>query len=384
MQISLLATLSACGADTSDVREASHEGLAANYQTELTHVLQNSRDLEKERNALDAKYAELTRIVDDDLRENELEQSPLVYHPLELEAMLRVKEDFGDLYIADPGEASVAEEYNVDMPWSGYWYPFRGGELFSFDDSPLAKLDRVAARMNRPTDARGWERARSEASSIDSWEGHCGSWAVASATTREPTRAVTFQGETFTIADQKALITKSHENFQSKMYGVRYLGNADTDGTMQDLRPEGFQLVANTILGEQRRSFVIDSDSGIEVWSKPVYRWRWVAKRDPERPGTLRVKGFPFLIRERIGIDDAPTSTADRSGPAFEYRFYLDPEVRADGKRRVIAGEWIGGSRDSHPDFILAPVVGTPWLSANPEVNKNIDVIETIIRQGIE
>lgn len=358
------------------------DGLHANFAVELEHLLRQPRSLPAERDALDSKYAQLTRLVEADLERRETEQSPLVYHPLELEATLKVQSDFGPLFLADPGESSVAEEYVVDMPWSGYWYPFRGGDLFHAEDSPLAKLDRAGGRLARPTDARGWERARSETSSIDSWEGHCGSWAVAAATTTEPKRPVEFGGEIFSIADQKALITKAHENFQSVLYGVRYLGDADTDGTMQDLRPEAFQHAASVLLGEQRRSFVIDSDSGIEVWSKPVYRWRWVAKRDPERPDALRVKGFPFMIRERNGIDDAATSTADRSGPAFEYRLYLADEARADGKRQVIAGEWLGSSRNSHPDFILAPAADSPWQSANPEVNKSLDLIQTIAAQG--
>lgn len=364
-----------------DGAEVAKLSLQLNKELETLQMLKNGITDPQAYSALETKYAQLQTL---------LEQAPqvapaaggIIYDPRELAAVARVYEDYGDLYIAEtppqlnggPG----SEELSVARPWAGYWYPLRGQELYNGPDAPLAKLDTVLSRMGRVGKAASTERNHSGQSDADSWEGRCAAWALAAIHSPEPLRSVTFQGVEFSPADQKALLTLAHERYPSKIYGIRYDGDASTDGTFQSMRPEAFQRVFMTELGERRRAFVLNDDPSTEIWSKPVYRMRWVVTKDPDESHAYLVTAMPYVIRNRDHISDAPTSDADRAAPKYEYRLYVDPEQTKDGKYKVIAGEWLGSSREVHPHYVQIPLEQGSLGSINHGVTEAMDVITQI------
>ncbi len=362
--------------------------LGINYRLEKLSLIRDQKDNDDELRKLGQKYAELLKILQ---RSASLPQnyvhpdgvaaSSVVYQAAELQAVVDVMHTLGDLYIdASPlntnGEP-VAEDYAVPMPWGGYWYPLSHDEMFGSRDAPLRKFDRVSGG-----NAVEWEKSH-QISTTESWEGLCGALSLASLLTKEPSRPVTYHGEDFSVSDQKALLMKAYELYPTKTFGVRYNGDQATDGARSDIRPEAFHRIAEAFLKEQKRPFIIDDTAGVEVWNKPVYRLRWRITKDDNVENAYIVKAWPWLVRQRFEVSEDLTSENDRYAPAaYEYRLYVDPAVRADGKRRVIAGEWLGASQENHPDYVVIPEVDGKPKSSNPGVNANLDLILTIVGQN--
>lgn len=370
--------------------------LELNHQIELLALLQDGTSETAQFTALESKYQQLGVLVEAEIArgaENSgaatkptdpakpgvlpASRSPLLYQPTELAAVTRIFHDFGDLYIA---ETSQAEEVKATtIPWAGYWYPFRGNDLFDGASAPLVKLDLALTNMGRPGRTAAYERDRNANYPMDTWEGRCFAWALASATSVEPRAPVTVHGVTFTISDQKALLTKVSEMLPIDQYGIRYDGDATTDATFQDMRPEAFHRLAQGILGVQHRSFTIDDDPGIQVWSKPVYRLRWTIAQDPTVQNAYIVVANPWMTKNRESVDNLLTTIDDRAAPSYKYRLYVDPAQVQDGRFKVIAGEWLEGSLNSHPDTVTLPRVGGALQSNNPEINANLDVVRQIL-----
>jgi hypothetical protein len=305
--------------------------------------------------------------------------APIAYHPSELAAVRKVVALAGELY-AGP---TSGEEFRLQrQPWSGYWYPLGSTALFEGDEAPLAKLDRLAQAKGRPDGSAQWERDHHEELPEAAWEGLCGAWSVASTRTLEPLRPVTMNGVSFSIADQKALLIKAHESFPTRTVGVRYNGDFETDGTYQDLRPEAFHRLAEYHLRERGLPLVVDTDAGPAVWNKPLFRFRWIARQDPERDDALLVEAFPWFVKQREEVDDALTTELDVVAATYTYRLYVDKRTVMNGKYRVLAGEWLGDSLGYHPDFALLPQSSGSWASANPALTANFDLVKELLDRG--
>ena len=307
--------------------------------------------------------------------------NPFVYHPETLKQVLEVYKDFGRLYInenfTDRGKPRIEEVRSAKTPWSGHWYPYSGNDLYKDKNSPLAKFDKlVTFLVGYDSQARSFQEKMMKGLGGTSWEGLCDAWALASVLTDEPTKSLTVSGVKFSIADQKALLTFSHLKYPFKQYGIQYAGNYKTDGTHDDIKPEAFHRVLLSVLGEQKRAVIIDDMAGVEVWNKPLYRYRWKTVKDPGVKNAYLVTAYPWLIKERTRETSKLTSGKDTIAPTYYYRLYVDKSTVEDGKYLVIAGEWINQSRDSHPDNIKVPHTKGTLGSHNSEFNKNIEVFE--------
>ena len=92
---------------------------------------------------------------------------------------------------------------------------------------------------------------------------------MAAIRTPEPNKTKVIKGIEFSIADQKALLTFSHLKTNKDVFGIPYKGNADTDGTYQDIRPEAFHQIILTAVGKEGKAVIIDDVAGVQVWNKP-------------------------------------------------------------------------------------------------------------------
>lgn len=412
-----------------DTVKSSRLTLEVNHQYELLNLLAEARDaasnsqdasaqLAQKIAALDSKYRQLSEQLEAELNKpapknpsgpstvdtpppgtttppnlthtdgdlgGRVRVSSLLYAPSELDEVKKVRDAFGgDLYVAEGGGDVKADI----TPWAGYWYPFNRDDLYGSENSPLQKLDRTLIALGREGNTAGTESKLVSTMNPDHWEGRCSGWALASVRFPEPKEAVKPFPEvdiSFSVSDQKALMTKVMENLVGNIiydtYGSRYDGTDLTDGAIQDLRPEAFHQLFVSLLGEQHRAFVIDDDAGVAIWSKPVYRVVWNLKKDPAKANALLGTATVHKIANREVISEGPTdlNSSDEVSEVYEYRLYLDPTQTRAGKTKVIAGEWIGNSLATHPDFVTVPKLDAKPQSANAELEKNLDVVAKIL-----
>jgi hypothetical protein len=317
----------------------------------------------------------------------------LTYPKEEVAAVREVFDALGELTI-DP--ASVATTVNdktktitysaqdAGTPWAAYWYPRRNKSMYEAGDSPLRKLDQWLSSQGKNSKIVEWEENNFDGAAAE-WEGLCDAWAMASITTPEPKKDVTIDGVTFTPSDLKALTIKYYEGYKPKIYGRRYQGLAATDGLIQDLRPEAFHRIVEEYLGKQKKPIIIDEDPGPEIWSKPVFRMAVNVMKDPNKPQALLVKAFPWMTRQRASVDNSATSLAsDLAAPTYEYRLYYDAKSDANGRLKIIAGEWIGASLNFHPDMVFLPQGKDNKDQYNPEFKKyNNDIRKLLEKAGM-
>ena len=307
---------------------------------------------------------------------NDLKLS-MIYHPLVLNEVHKVFRNFGYLYInetLDKEGSPIAKQVKVKRPWSGFWYPFSNDVLYKDYNSPLGKYDQLVLKLDQTSSSRDEEQNYYKGFSPTSWEGLCDAWAIASIITEEPTEPKTIMGIKFSVPDLKALLTFSHQKYPYKQYGITYRGNAETDGTFQDIKPEAFHKIIVSVLKKQKRAVVIDDMAGVEVWNKPLFRYRWKVVKDPENNDAFLVKGYPWLVRERSKETDKPTSLMDTVAPVYSYRLYVDKETVKNNKYLVVAGEWIGDSYKDHSDTVKVLDNNGAIGSHNKEFNKNIEI----------
>ena len=308
---------------------------------------------------------------------------PFVYQTQELLATREVFEDFGELsidpsLISQPGENKiiVVKVPDAALPWSAFWYPKRGDQLFSGSESPMFKLDEYFRKFGLPKGAQEWETLNHNDGAAD-WEGLCDAWAVASILTREPKAKIREMGIDFLPSDLKAIAIKYFEGYASKVYGLRYQGSASTDGQIQDLRPEAFHKLVEVVIGQQQRPLIVDEDPGPEIWSKPLFRMSFSYTLDPKFENAILVKAFPWMIRQRSSVDENPTSVAaDLAAPKYEYRLFYE---RDTFPLRIIGGEWIGASINSHPDMVFIPNTPENSKQYNSGVRQNNEQIRKLL-----
>lgn len=302
--------------------------LDLNQQEEHLRLLSAGQGSAENLTKLESKYSALRDVLDRELDHGASRFAypgngstglhATLYDRREASVVAQVMTDLGDLYIRESGKNTDGslkwEELALNQPWAGYWFPLQGKSLFGDENSPLAKLDKLAAHRNQSTSAASLESVQTTLAQ-EGWEGRCAAWAMASILSKEPKAPRDIDGISFSIRDQKALLTKIFELYPSRSYGIRYDGNDSTDGTLQDIRPEALHRIFLHQLGEQKQHFIIDEASGIEIWSKPVYRMRWTVQPDPEQRHAFRVTAQPWLIKHRNDESDTPTSDSDRSSP---------------------------------------------------------------------
>lgn len=301
-----------------------------------------------------------------------------VYHPLVLQEVNKVFKDFGPLYINEstfhnnkPKPEVVESERR---PWSGYWYSFRDFQLYTQQNSPLGKFDQVLRNMGIQSNILDQEIMRYSGFNADGWEGLCDAWSLASVSTKEPLSGKIVAGVYFSPADLKALQTFSHLKYASTSYGLHYRGNSISDGTFQDLKPEAFHQLVVSVLGKERRALVVDDTSGVQVWNKPLYKYWWTIRKDPEIKDAYLVKAYAWYIKQRGSETNLATTSEDITVPNYNYRLYVDKNDQKNGKYRVIAGQWVEHSFDHHPDAVTYPHKFGSIGSHNSEFNKYLHI----------
>ena len=115
----------------------------------------------------------------------------------------------------------------------------------------------------------GWNRANLRFFGPDEgWAGHCNGWAAASILEPEPTAPVTRNGITFSVGDQKGLLSGYHFGDEGA-----YLVGGRPDG----VSPREFRDALQLFLGSKHQPILANIYArSSQVWSAPAYKFETI------------------------------------------------------------------------------------------------------------
>ncbi len=243
------------------------------------------------------------------------------------------------------------ERGNVQfIPWSGYWWPIRQGKLLV----PLGKYDRLTGYK-----AAVWERKHNPPGpNVPQWHGYCHAWAAACVLELEPTIGRTVRTELarlgLGVGDQKGLLTACHTEDLANSWGDRY-GDGFGSEDRQDLQPDLLWRLLKLHVGQQGVPLVLDVESGEEVWNYPIYQYE--IRYRASGPAAYSADLTLLMADDAVPPDYRGTKTRKQT---YKFRFKMREGSVVSG-----SGEWLGRSKQDHPDFAWYPFKA---IASNPEV----------------
>lgn len=280
----------------------------------------------------------------------------------------RVEEKLKTVYAAEPrnndtfsvtskfGKLTVREgEFSGESthkPWSSWWYPLNEKTMFEGKNGEAAPLEKydffVGKKFDEYSDAASYEAQNIYQANEVAWAGLCHAWAIASVLHPEPSSTKYLAGVKFKVSDQKALLLKSYEvasGISKIMYGSRYNGNRTDD--YDDIYPDQFHKLAQHHVIENQKSFLMDYDPRYPVWTVPVYKVKFQIKKIDNSTAQVNawitfasphVETFDFVGTKRV---------------VKNYKYLLKGQWKG-GVLEVSKGEWIGDSKQDHPDYLIS------------------------------
>lgn len=244
-------------------------------------------------------------------------------------------------------------------------------------------------------DECGWD----DHDGIESWWGLCHAWAPAAILEPEPLHAVEHNGQRFEVSDLKALLLTVYDGTVSTGVGGRCNDREvehDDNGRVtseecRDTNAGAWHVVVTNLIGIHKRAFVEDRTGGFEVWNQPLFGYQVTRHEEislARAHELLETEGDTYaynadavkFIEVEMTTDwltEGHQSTQPLGSDGYvrhdHYHYVL--ELDADGK--IIGGEWVGSSRDQHPDFLWVPT--GPRTGWSRRSNPNVD-LETVRR----
>jgi hypothetical protein len=193
-----------------------------------------------------------------------------------------------------------------------------GGPRLFDPGGPLAKYDNYVAGLGRENPGTlEWERAELRFSRVG-WAGHCNGWAAAALLEPEPTAERIVNGVTFTVADQKGLLSSYH--FADAAAWAA--GSEELDIDPADFHRE----VTRWIAGERKGLVMTFRPVGDEIWSYPAYKFDTTIGPDPIEPDVWHVRTVVWLVDNEVPagfVGVRPWPGPD--GKVLEYTLKGDP-----------------------------------------------------------
>ncbi|GMF80348.1 unnamed protein product [Phytophthora fragariaefolia] len=226
---------------------------------------------------------------------------------------------------------------------------------------------------------------------IPTWYGICHAWAPAALLEEEPKCNAEKNGVTFHVMDIKALLTEVYDgaDINTVFTGARFNGpdspvSVDqygrfTDATRRDIGAGFFHIAISNIMGKHQTSIIIDVAADSEVWNQPVWSYHVqtmeiidTAEACSKYFGT---SSYPFnsemvhLAYVKTTVTWAVEAYIDgplvSTGGVSSYTVSNDYEylLELNANNVIIGGEWVGDSKEDHPDFLWF-ATGKPDISA--------------------
>jgi subtilisin-like proprotein convertase family protein len=115
---------------------------------------------------------------------------------------------------------------------------------------------------------------------VETWWGICHAWAPAAVMEAEPLGSVERNGVTFDVSDQKALLMMDWDKSSAFVVGGRcnekevernpITGRVDND-ECRDLNAGAWHVIISSLIGIEKRGFVIERTWDYEVWNQPLF-----------------------------------------------------------------------------------------------------------------
>ena len=275
---------------------------------------------------------------------------------------------------------------SVERLWSGDWLPMSAGgsATHRYDRlSPMEKYDAVTT--GRPL-AYSWEVADSRQYAATGWSGHCSGLSAASVMMEQPIRQVFYKNVLFGIADVKALLTEAWQG-TGYIVGDRCDKKAITydrygrinESECRDINPGTFHIAVSNYLGLFGKAIIGDKDPSEAVWNYPIQSYNvvkkeWISKNDASYLVKGEISTAYSYNTEATEFVHIITDVTFLGFNPNRYEYVL--ELSWQGQ--ILGGEWIGDSKQNHPDFLWRPVDPKP---ENP--NLDLNVILAIYKQAI-
>lgn len=266
--------------------------------------------------------------------------------------------------------------------WNSFYWPLLNkgilARYYSRDSSPLEKFEKAygahfEAMTSRYTRGKlaEWSR-RDLPSSPLGWFGLCHGSAVAPTQFPEPLVPVEVNGVVFTPFEIKGLL--SYAMTEAPPSGSRFWGRrseADRviegarsqDPLTRDINPGLFHKVLGNVMGRNQKQVVLDLVSGEVVLNFPVrsYEFReigsaWDEWRLRRSPGVSSDAETLVKIEASLSLVDNHRVVEQKPGTLFTFEKTYEYVLELDEDGEIIGGEWLGSSRDDHPDFAYVQV----------------------------
>ena len=223
-----------------------------------------------------------------------------------------------------PYSFGITERY----PWSGWWWPANnqvGGPRMFDVGGPLWKFDQFVVNLGLPNPrTREWEQSELIFAGL-SWAGHCNGWAAAAVLEPEPQETRVLHGVTFTIGDQKGLLSSYHFA-DAALWAV--------GGEGEDLSPADFHKALLNWMGAERKGMVFTFRLvGEEVWSYPAFKYETVVGPDPLHTDVWHARTVVWMVDNNVHpnfVGGQPWPSAE--GKLFEYTLFGDPNKPEGGE----------------------------------------------------
>ena len=278
---------------------------------------------------------------------------------------------------------------NISYRWSAsnhqsFTYPiYNKSEILSVEPhlidslSPAEKLDLFRGNYSFPL-AR--KLIKKHSPNTPSWHGICHGMAIAALHHNEP-ESVTVKNVDgieieFYSSDIKGLLSyfyAYHARASYKQLGKRCYRPKRNKLACQGLNPASFHLILANNNGLMGESFVVDIDSGNEVWNHTVHSYSSYIVNQADIDSTssrnavkrVRIQTSVLYAGVIVPKFDPVIGTDNESYIHQNYDYYLELDKNND----VVGGEWIS---DLRPDFI--------WYKGKSEFINDWSILNKLIK----
>lgn len=239
------------------------------------------------------------------------------------------------------------------LPWRGYWFPQRGqtigSSLRKYDAFIKAKLGKTPESARYERNHHGWTG--------EVWEGHCNGWAAAAILNEEPMTPKTdpISGVTFSVLDQKALLSERDFCVTHTFFGSRYRGAGDN---MSDIRPAAFHKTLVYYIGQLQKPVATDYDRSATVNNAVISGYNMTITKTGSK--TYRVAATVSLHHyDKVRSQKTGIARAEKR----KYRY----TIKVNEVGEITGGNWLSGN----PDFLWVPLSSTPCSKNNQKLDPN-------------
>ncbi|MFT6631515.1 MAG: hypothetical protein ACJAS4_001464 [Bacteriovoracaceae bacterium] len=255
--------------------------------------------------------------------------------------------------------------------WSGYHWPNKvdslnyraGNQKFS----PLEKWEQVQT-INPKFDIREMLAPYIAEQDVHLWGGLCHGYSATAIYFKEPTKK-TIDDVTFFHSDIKGLLAAYYDYLSNQnLVRSNYLGlrcdenlpegmsfGESLSPACDDVNAGAFHLALNHRINNEKKAFVMDMNSGVEVWNVPViaYESEILNEDYPSYSSASESSAKIVHVKTKVSYLGYQMPEHDFEIPGLKgqkvktkiYEYTL--EVSTDGI--IVGGEWIGTDR---PDFL--------------------------------